>query len=206
MSTRGGSMRRVRWLRGAANLLLLVAVGVAVAGLVEAVRGAVAGRVIALLVAALTLWGVGAGLRIGARQSARSASPHPVLRPPGGGAALTPDDLLLRYPRVTLRWLRGQLGLSRVAFAKRLGASHERVAGWEALGRAIEPRYHQRLLPLLACHLATPEGRVFARSLGRGQATESEAVPPSSAPHAGADRPPPAVLVVEEEPETAGWS
>ena len=78
---------------------------------------------------------------------------------------MTPDELLRLYPRATLRWLRGRLGLSLEAFAARLGASPETVAGWEALGRAIAPHHQRRILPLLARHLATPEGEAFLQSL-----------------------------------------
>ena len=76
--------------------------------------------------------------------------------------------MLRRYPRATLRWLRGRLGLSPAAFAARLRASPETVAGWEALGCEIAPRYQRRILPLLAQHLATPEGEAFLQSLWRG--------------------------------------
>jgi DNA-binding transcriptional regulator YiaG len=78
---------------------------------------------------------------------------------------MSPDELLRRYPGATLRWLRGQQGLSREAFAARLRVSAETVAGWETLGRAIAPAEQRRILPLLARHLATPEGEAFVRSL-----------------------------------------
>jgi DNA-binding transcriptional regulator YiaG len=61
-------------------------------------------------------------------------------------------------------------GLSPEAFAARLGAHPATVAGWEALGRAIGPQDQRRLLPLLARHLATPEGEAFLQSLRRGAA------------------------------------
>ena len=89
-----------------------------------------------------------------------------------GGPGFSADEVLRRYPRATLRWLRWRLGLSPEAFAALLGASPETVAGWEALGRAIAPQHQRRILPLLARHLATPEGEAFARSLRRGAATE----------------------------------
>ena len=38
---------------------------------------------------------------------------------------MPPDELLRRYPRETLRWLRGRLGADQVAFARQLGV------GWE---------------------------------------------------------------------------
>ena len=80
---------------------------------------------------------------------------------------MTPDDLLRRYPRETLRWLRRRLGLRQQALAKYLGTVTETVAAWEARV-AISPLHRARLAALLAPHLATPEGEAFVRSLGRG--------------------------------------
>jgi hypothetical protein len=82
---------------------------------------------------------------------------------------MTPDQLLRRYPRATLGWLRGQLSLSHAAFAAHLGVHPETLSSWEGLGRAIAPAAHRRILPLLARHLATPEGAAFVRSLERGE-------------------------------------
>ena len=151
-----------------AYLALAGSVLVAVAGLVAAVRGATLARVGLLLGGALALCLAGMALEAVAR-----ATPPPALPPwPGragrSGPGLSADEVLRRYPRATLRWLRGRLGLSPAAFAARLGASPEAVAGWEALGRAIAPHHQRRLLPLLARHLATPEGEAFLQSLRRG--------------------------------------
>jgi transcriptional regulator with XRE-family HTH domain len=81
---------------------------------------------------------------------------------------MTPDELLLLYPRETLRWLRRRLGMSRADLPRYLQAVTAPVAAWEAGETAIAPLYHARLAALLAPYLATPEGEAFARSLGRG--------------------------------------
>ena len=85
---------------------------------------------------------------------------------------MTPDELLRRYPRETLRWLRGRLGLSQMRFAVRLHVGISTVAAWEGQHRSISADDRARLAALLAPHLATPEGEAFARSLGRGEANE----------------------------------
>ena len=58
---------------------------------------------------------------------------------------------------------------TREAFAAHLGAPPEMVAGWGALGRAIAPQHQRRILPLVARHLAAPEGEAFTQSLRRGE-------------------------------------
>ena len=79
---------------------------------------------------------------------------------------MTPEELLRRYPRETLRWLRRRLGLSQFAFAEHIGAATETVANWET-GRARPSlRYHQRIVRRLAPHLATPEGQAWLRAFG----------------------------------------
>jgi transcriptional regulator with XRE-family HTH domain len=78
----------------------------------------------------------------------------------------TPDELLRRSPRETLRWLRGRLGLSQEAFAERVDVQQHTVASWESHRRSISPPHRERLAALLAAHLATPEGEAFVRSLG----------------------------------------
>ena len=82
---------------------------------------------------------------------------------------MTPDDLLRRYPRETLRWLRRRLGMERTALARYLQINSAAVAAWEARGGMIAPLHRARLAALLAPHLATPEGEALARSLGRGE-------------------------------------
>ena len=84
---------------------------------------------------------------------------------------MTPEELLRRYPRETLRWLRGRLGLSQRAFAYHVGVSPAALGHWEIGRNGIAPQYRARLVTLLAPHLATPEGEAFAQSLGRGELT-----------------------------------
>ena len=83
--------------------------------------------------------------------------------------SMTPDELLRRYPRQTLRWLRRRLGLDQPAFAALVGVARQTVGAWEARHQGIAPANRQRIEPLLASRLATPEGEAFARSLGRGE-------------------------------------
>jgi DNA-binding XRE family transcriptional regulator len=81
---------------------------------------------------------------------------------------MTPDELLRRYPRETLRWLRGRLAMSQETFARHLAVHMLTVGNWEGGGAPIRrPDHRRRLALLLAPHLATPEGEAFARSLGR---------------------------------------
>jgi DNA-binding transcriptional regulator YiaG len=80
------------------------------------------------------------------------------------------DELLRRYPRETLRWLRRRLGLSQLALALDLAARPESVAAWETRRHGISPPYRAQLAALLAPQLATPEGAAFARALGHGGA------------------------------------
>jgi DNA-binding XRE family transcriptional regulator len=81
---------------------------------------------------------------------------------------MTPDELLRRYPRETLRWLRRRLDVGQRGLGLLVGANSRSVAGWEAGQQPISPQYHGRLAALLAPRLATPEGAAFVRSLGRG--------------------------------------
>ena len=88
------------------------------------------------------------------------------------GAGVTPDELLRRHPRETVRWLRDHLGLNQAAFAKRAEVQQLTVARWED-GRAPIRRKssHLRLAALLAPHLATPAGAAFVQSLGERKGT-----------------------------------
>jgi transcriptional regulator with XRE-family HTH domain len=79
---------------------------------------------------------------------------------------MTPDELLRRYPRETLRWLRGRLRQSQEAFGLDVGISTQTVRYWERRRYAISPPNRERLAGLLAPHLATPEGEAFMQSLG----------------------------------------
>lgn len=81
---------------------------------------------------------------------------------------MNPDELLRRYPRETLRWLRGQLVLSQEALSERVGVMPQTVGEWERRRYAISPPNRAHLATLLAPQLATPEGAAFLRSLGRG--------------------------------------
>ena len=81
---------------------------------------------------------------------------------------MTPEELLRLYPRETLRWLRGRLGLDQLGLALELGVGSSTVATWESRKHPVSPPYRARLAALLAPHLATPEGEAFARSLVRG--------------------------------------
>jgi transcriptional regulator with XRE-family HTH domain len=83
---------------------------------------------------------------------------------------MAPDELLRRYPRETLRWLRRRRGLSQLDLGLLAGAGGRSVARWEARDCRILPRYRERLAALLAPHLATPEGEAFLQSLKRGAA------------------------------------
>ena len=85
---------------------------------------------------------------------------------------MTPDELLRRYPRETLRWLRGRLRRSQLDFALDLGISPKTFGSWEARRHGLSEEHRARLAALLAPHLATEEGEAFARSLGRGEASE----------------------------------
>ena len=78
---------------------------------------------------------------------------------------MTPDELLRRYPRETLRWLRGRLGLSQPGLGTHVGVVPQTVAAWEARRRAIGPVSRARLTSLLAPYLATSQGAAFVRAL-----------------------------------------
>ncbi len=82
---------------------------------------------------------------------------------------MTPEELLERHPREVVRWLRGRLGLSQVAFALRVGVSPSSVPNWEAGRAAPSPHSRARLAALLAPDLATPEGAAFLSVLGEGE-------------------------------------
>jgi DNA-binding transcriptional regulator YiaG len=82
---------------------------------------------------------------------------------------MTAEELLRRYPRETLRWLRRRLGLSQLALAPHLGVNPKTLANWEARRHGIADAQRATLAALLAPHLATPAGAAFARSLGRGE-------------------------------------
>ena len=82
---------------------------------------------------------------------------------------MTPDEVLRRYPCEALRFLRGGLGESQLAFAAHIGAATETVADWETGRAAPSPPYHRRIVRLLALQLATPEGAAFVASLERGE-------------------------------------
>ena len=86
---------------------------------------------------------------------------------------MTPDALLERHPRETLRWLRQRLGQGQLAFALHLGVSQTSVGAWESRRQAIVPHHRERLAALLAPHLATDEGVAFLRSLEHGEASEA---------------------------------
>lgn len=79
---------------------------------------------------------------------------------------MTPDELLQRYPRETLRWLRGRLGQSQHALALQLGVAYASVSNWETGRQLISPTNRARLVPLLAPQLATEDGRAWLRKLG----------------------------------------
>ena len=81
---------------------------------------------------------------------------------------MAPDELLRRYPREALRYLRRRLGMSQEAFAERLGVGVQTIAAWESRRQNISLPNRARLAALLAPHLATEEGEAFARSLGGG--------------------------------------
>jgi hypothetical protein len=79
---------------------------------------------------------------------------------------MTADELLRRYPRETLRWLRRRLGLTQLALSLELDAYDGAVGHWESRKQGISPAYRTRLAALLAPHLAMPEGQAFAPALG----------------------------------------
>ena len=82
---------------------------------------------------------------------------------------MTPDDLLRRYPREALRFLRGRLGESQPIFAAHIGAATETVAAWETGHAAPSLPYHRRIVRLLALQLVTSAGAAFVQTLGRGE-------------------------------------
>ena len=78
---------------------------------------------------------------------------------------MTPDELLRRTPRETLRWLRRRLGVSQEAFALDLGVSPTTLKRWETRRHGISDERRAQLLALLASHLATPEGAAFLHTI-----------------------------------------
>ncbi len=78
---------------------------------------------------------------------------------------MTPDELLQRYPRETLRWLRRRLGRSQLQFVLEMGVGATTLGSWEARRQGISDAHRAQLAALLAPHLATPEGVAFVRSL-----------------------------------------
>ena len=96
------------------------------------------------------------------------------------GGGMTPDELLRRYPRETLRWLRRRLSASQPGLAARVGVAPQTVAAWEARRYGIAPANEERLAALLAPHLAMPEGQAFARELA-GSPAEDTASPTTRA-------------------------
>jgi len=79
---------------------------------------------------------------------------------------MTADELLQRYPRETLRWLRVRLGLTQLNLALALGTDVASASRWETGRLPIGPRNRARLVPLLAPELATDAGRAWLRTLG----------------------------------------
>jgi transcriptional regulator with XRE-family HTH domain len=77
-----------------------------------------------------------------------------------------PDELLLRHPGETLRWLRRQLRLNRRAFAAWRGVPVVAVAGWEQGASPIPLALRRRLAPLVTRSLAAEEGRAWLATLG----------------------------------------
>jgi len=87
---------------------------------------------------------------------------------------MTPDELLRRYPRETLRWLRRRLGLSQLGLALELELGSSTVSAWEARHQGISPRHRAPLAALLALHLVTAEGAAFVQALGPDEAVSDE--------------------------------
>ena len=83
---------------------------------------------------------------------------------------MAPEDLLTHHPREALRFLRGWLGLSQVAFAVTLGVSARTVERWEA-GRHRPPaRRRDHLAALLGLALRSGDGAALLDSRGEGWA------------------------------------
>ena len=79
---------------------------------------------------------------------------------------MTPDEVVQRYPREAVRWLRGRLGLDRQAFTQRLAVAPPTVRAWEEGTRPLSPYLRRRVAALLAPHLHTDEGRAWLATLG----------------------------------------
>lgn len=80
-------------------------------------------------------------------------------------STMTPDALLQRHQRETLRWLRGRLGLSQLAFAALLAVDLTTVSRWESRHHAISDEHRGRIAALLAPHLTTAEGATWLQTL-----------------------------------------
>jgi len=78
---------------------------------------------------------------------------------------MTPDVLLQRHPGETVRWLRGRLGLTQGAFARRLGVTPRTVRGWEEGAHPLAPFSRTRVVPLLVPQLATEAGQAWLRAV-----------------------------------------
>jgi len=87
---------------------------------------------------------------------------------------MTPDELLGRYPRETLRWLRRRLGHSQLDFALHLGVSPTTLGRWEARRHGLSEEHRALLAALLAPHLVTAEGAAFVQALGPDEAVSDE--------------------------------
>ncbi len=87
---------------------------------------------------------------------------------------MTPNEVLQRFPRAAVRWLRGRLGLSQFALALHLGAAITSVSNWETGRHRISRAHRVRLVPLLVSQLATEAGQTWLRTLGT---TEEEEEP-----------------------------
>jgi len=81
---------------------------------------------------------------------------------------MTPEELLRLYPRETLRWLRGRLGLTQLNLALELGTDVASVSRWETDRLPIGPRNRARLAALLTPQLATDAGTAFLATLDGG--------------------------------------
>jgi hypothetical protein len=82
---------------------------------------------------------------------------------------VTPEELLRRRPRETVRRLLRRLGPGQRGLGRLIGADSRGVAGWEAGQHTISPRYRGRLAALLAPHRATSEGAAFGAPLGQAE-------------------------------------
>ena len=63
---------------------------------------------------------------------------------------MTPDELLRRYPRETLRFLRRRLGMCQLYFGPDLGISPKTLGSWGARRHRISEECRARSAALLA--------------------------------------------------------